>query len=824
MKSPQLIRWLDNPVIPPAALIGGKNASLAEMNVKLSKHGIRTPDGFATTIFAFRRYLYHNHLEDPIHCILENYENDGIPVEWAGNDIRSLILGGSFPSDVETALREAYDQLAQRADAPDGLVAVAVRSSATAEDLPEASFAGQLESYLNVRGADDLLDAVRSCFASLYSDRALAYRSAIGMGQQDIAVSVGVQRMVRSDQAAAGVMFTLDTETGFPRVAVINASWGLGEMVVKGRVTPDQFVVYKPHLDREGIVPIIGRTRGSKESRLVYGTVPDQPTVEVENSPEQRASFALNDDDILTLARWGALIEEHFDRPMDVEWAKDGPDGDLVIVQARPETVHSRRTASGLKTYHLKESGALLAEGLSIGDAIATGPVCLIEHPADMERFEDGAILVTDKTDPDWVPVMKRAAGIVTNTGGRTSHAAIISRELGVPAIVGTRDATALLEMGSEVTISCAEGDRGHVYAGVLDFEVREVDLGRVPQIETRVMMNIASPAAAMRWWRLPVQGIGLARMEYLINHAIRVHPMALLNPDYVTEEARRTIETLIQGWDSPAHYFVDLLSQGIATIAASQAPRPVIVRMSDFKTNEYAGLIGGARFEPTEENPMLGWRGASRYYSEGYRAGFALECEAVRRVREEMGFDNVIVMIPFCRTLEEADWVLKEMAANGLARGHNGLEVYVMAEVPSNILLADGFARRFDGFSIGSNDLTQLTLGVDRDSAQLAYLFDERDAAVTRSVRMLIEAAHQAGRPVGICGQGPSDYPEFAQFLVEAGIDSISVLPDSVIQTIEGIADIEAKSVVLVGGHNGKWTKASLPVSRNILTNGTHS
>jgi pyruvate,water dikinase len=378
--------------------------------------------------------------------------------------------------------------------------------------------------------------------------------------------------------------------------------------------------------------------------------------------------------------------------------------------------------------------------------------------------------------------------------------------------------------MGSEVTISCAEGERGHVYAGVLDFEVREVDLGRVPQIETRVMMTIASPAAAMRWWRLPVQGIGLARMEYLINHAIRVHPMALLNPDYVTEEARRTIETLIQGWDSPANYFVDLLSQGIATIAASQAPRPVIVRMSDFKTNEYAGLIGGARFEPTEENPMLGWRGASRYYSEGYRAGFALECEAVRRVREEMGFDNVIVMIPFCRTLEEADWVLKEMAANGLARGHNGLEVYVMAEVPSNILLADGFARRFDGFSIGSNDLTQLTLGVDRDSAQLAYLFDERDAAVTRSVRMLIEAAHQAGRPVGICGQGPSDYPEFAQFLVEAGIDSISVLPDSVIQTIEGIADIEAKSVVLVGGHNGKWTKASLPVSRNILTNGTHS
>lgn len=804
MKSPELIRWLDHPLVPSAELVGGKNASLADMGIALSEHGIRVPEGFATTIFAFRRFLHHNQLEDPIHCILENYENNGIPLEWAGNDIRSLILGGSFPADVEKAVRDAYEELARRAGSEDGLVAVAVRSSAAAEDLPEASFAGQLESYLNIRGAEQLLDSVRQCFASLFSDRVISYRSAIGMEQKQVGISVGIQRMVRSDQAAAGVMFTLDTETGFPDVTLINASWGLGEMVVKGRVTPDQFSVYKPHLDRKGIVPIISRTLGSKKSRLVYSHVPDQPTVTVETSPEERTSFALTDDEVLTLARWGSIIEAHYGRAMDIEWAKDGPDGDLFIVQARPETVHSRRKTAAITSYQLKGSGVLLTKGLSVGDAIATGSVCKIDGPSEIDQFLDGTILVTDTTDPDWVPVMKRAAGIVTNTGGRTSHAAIISRELGIPAVVGTGDATTVLNQGTDVTISCAEGDTGHVYAGTLDFEVRDVDLDRLPEIGTPIMMNVASPAAAMRWWRLPVAGIGLARMEYIISDVIRIHPMALLRPDAVDEHARRQIEELTKGWDAPTSYFVDLLSQGIATIAASQAPKPVIVRMSDFKTNEYAGLIGGNAFEPTEDNPMLGWRGASRYYSEGYRAGFELECEAIRRVRDTMGFQNVIVMIPFCRTLEEADWVLQEMAANGLERGRNGLEIYIMAEIPSNILLAEEFARRFDGFSIGSNDLTQLTLGVDRDAAQLAYLFDERDMAVSRSIRMLIEAAHQAGKPVGICGQGPSDYPEFARFLVDEGIDSISVIPDSVVSTIEGIAGIADENRAAVRSHDG--------------------
>ncbi len=797
------LKWLSEVDAGDVASVGGKNASLGEMLGSLGDRGIRVPDGFAVTAAAYRHFLAENDLEGRIAALLEEWAGGGLSLARAGESIRSLMLSAEIPDDLAGEIREAYRELGRRHERED--VDVAVRSSATAEDLPDASFAGEHETFLNVTGEEPLLEATRSCFASLFTDRAISYRDHHGFDHLDVALSVGVQLMVRSDLGSAGVAFTMDTETGFPRVVLIDAAYGLGEAVVAGTVNPDQYVVFKPLLEDPELTPILSKERGSKEFKVVYrnggggdiqGARSDGTTVTVETSLDERSRFVLDDQEILTLARWAAIVEEHYGRPMDIEWARDGRTGELFIVQARPETIHSREENGALHTYRLtpdQEKGEPLVSGLAIGSVVATGRVYRIERVDEIDRFPEGGILVTRMTDPDWVPAMRRAAGIVTDQGGRTSHAAIVSRELGIAAVIGTGDGTRVLENGTEVTLSCAEGDQGQVYPGTLEYRTEELDLSAAPEVSTRIMLNMGSPGEATRWWRLPTRGVGLARMEYVINDAIKIHPLALVHFDRISDPGTRArINELTAGYRDRTEYFVDRLAWGIGTIAAASYPEPVIVRMSDFKTNEYAELIGGRDFEPDEENPMLGWCGASRYYSEDYAPGFALECRAIRRVREEMGLTNVVVMIPFCRTPEEADRVLEVLAEHGLERGVEGLEVYVMAEVPSNIILADEFARRFDGFSIGSNDLTQLVLGVDRDATRLAYLFDERNEAVTRSIRELIERAHAAGCKVGICGQAPSDHPEFAAFLVAAGIDSISLTPDSVMGTIERVAEIE--------------------------------
>jgi len=787
------VRWFETLNHTDVPLVGGKNASLGEMVHTLKDQGIPVPQGFATTAAAYWEFLKVNNLNGKIEALLKDWRQGAKSLEETGKAIRRFFLRAQFPQEIAAAISIAYHELSRRYNVND--VDVAVRSSATAEDLPDASFAGQQESFLNVTGDHELMEACRRCYASLFTDRAMIYRQEKGFDHLRVALSIGVQKMVRADKAGSGVMFTIDTETGFRDVAVINAAWGLGENVVQGTVNPDEYMVFKPLLAHPGLIPIIEKNLGAKEKKLVYAVGGTRTTRNLDTAREERTTFVLSDAEILTLARWAVTIEAHYGKAMDIEWAKDGDTGRLFIVQARPETVQSRREAGYLKTYEMQQKGKRLLTGLAIGEAIAAGQVCRIKSAADIARFKDNAILVTEMTDPDWVPIMKRARGIVTDHGGRTCHAAIVSRELGIPAIVGTGKATEILKNGQEITISGAEGDQGYVYEGLLKFRETEVNLSNLPETRTRIMMNIASPAAAFRWWRLPVKGIGLARMEFIINSIIKIHPLALLHFDQVTDPAtRREILALTEGYEDKVEYFVDNLARGIAKIAASQYPEPVIVRMSDFKTNEYANLIGGQQFEFQENNPMLGFRGASRYYSERYRKGFALECRAVKRVREEMGLANVIVMIPFCRTLKEADRVLQELDANGLKRGEAGLLVYVMAEIPSNVILADKFAQRFDGFSIGSNDLTQLVLGVDRDSAELSELFDERDEAVTRMIRSLITSAHQAGRKVGICGQAPSDYPDFAEFLVSCGIDSISLNPDSVIKVIRQVAEAEAR------------------------------
>ncbi|MFF5264708.1 phosphoenolpyruvate synthase [Actinomadura viridis] len=769
------------------ALVGGKNAGLGEMTRELAGTGVRVPEGFAVTAAAYRLFVASGDLRAPIAAQLDRLRR-GAPLPETGAAVRARILETELPHEVVVAVRAAYHELGGITGERDPVVAV--RSSATAEDLPEASFAGQQESFLNVTGESALLDACRRCYASLFTDRAISYREDHGFDHLSVALSIGVQRMVRADLGAAGVMFSIDTETGFPRTVVVNGAWGLGEAVVGGRVDPDEYVVFKPLLDRPGVTPIVSATRGGKEIKVVYDAAGGTRTVPV--PPAERDVPVLADEEILRLARWAVAVEEHYGTPMDMEWAKDGRTGEIFLVQARPETVQARREASLLHAYRLRERGERLAEGLAVGDAIAAAPVCNLASTADIGRFVDGAVLVTRVTDPDWEPIMKRAAAIVTDHGGRTSHAAIVSRELGVPAIIGTGGATRALRDGDPVTVSCAEGDRGFVYRGLLDYEEREMDVSALPRTRTAVMLNLANPAAAFRWWRLPADGVGLARMEFVINNHVRVHPMALVHFDRLDREVRTEIAALTRGHPDRTEYFVERLAHGIARIAASRWPDPVIVRMSDFKTNEYARLIGGREFEPEEENPMIGWRGAGRYYTEGYRAGFALECRAMRRVRDTIGLANVILMIPFCRTPAEADRVLAVMEEEGLVRGRDGLQVYVMAEIPSNIVLAREFAARFDGFSIGSNDLTQLILGVDRDSTALAHLFDERDPAVTRSVESLIAAAHATGRKVGLCGQRPSDDPAFARFLVEAGIDSISVTPDSFLVVKENVAAAE--------------------------------
>jgi pyruvate,water dikinase len=787
----RFIRWFEELGSSDVALVGGKNASLGEMVRNLKSQGINVPDGFATTVHAYWRFLDENDLRRPIASLVDALHAGTRTLQETGSSIRELILEGEMPSPVADAVTAAYRELARRYGRPQ--VDVAARSSATAEDLPGASFAGQQESFLNVVGEKALLDATRRCFASLFTDRAISYRENMGFDHMKVGLSVGVQKMVRSDKAGAGVLFTIDTETGFPNTVVINASWGLGEIVVQGRVVPDEYVVFKPALADAALMPIIEREIADKRQKIIYARGGGRTIRTVRTSASERRAAVLTEDEVLRLARWGVAIEDHYGVPMDVEWAKDGETGELSIVQARPETVQSRREAGALKTYTIKQRPQPLLSGVAIGDAIAAGPVSVIEDIRGIAGFKPGSVLVTSTTNPDWVPIMKKAAAIVTDHGGRTSHAAIVSRELGLPAIVGAGKATTTLEHSQNVTVSCAEGEVGYVYEGKVEFEEQDLDLEHVSRTRTGVMMNVASPAAALRWWRLPCRGIGLARMEFIISGSIKVHPMALVNFAILKDNrARKQIERLTAGYDDPTEYFVDRLSLGIARIAASQHPHPVIVRMSDFKTNEYASLIGGAEFEPQEENPMIGFRGASRYYSDAYRDGFALECRAVVKARSEIGMKNIVVMIPFCRTIEEAERVLAVMEANGLSRGDDGLEIYVMAEIPSNVILADQFSRYFDGFSIGSNDLTQLALGVDRDSERLAYLFDERNEAVVRLIRDLVERAHKAGCKVGICGQAPSDHPDFAAWLVEIGIDSISVNPDSALAVLQAVAQAE--------------------------------
>jgi len=786
-----LIAWFETLRRADVARVGGKNASLGEMVQALEPKGIRVPPGFATTADAYWLFVETNALRSRIAELLAEWEESRASLAETGSAIRNLILKGKWPDAAAEAIRSAYRDLCRRSGGGD--IDVAVRSSATAEDLPDASFAGQQETFLNIQGEEALLNACRRCFASLFTDRAISYRKAKGFDHMKVALSIGVQRMVRSDLGGSGVMFSIDTETGFDKVVLINGAWGLGENVVQGAVDPDEYVVFKPLLDKPGVTPIIEKKRGLKTIKMVY-SAGDTPTRNVPTSKAERAAFVLGDEEIVTLARWAAAIEQHYGCPMDMEWAKDGKTGEMFIVQARPETVQARREAGAMKSYHVAQHGRRLLSGLAIGDAAVSAPVCLLESAADIAQFVDGSVLVTSTTDPDWVPIMKRAAAIVTDHGGRTSHAAIVSRELGLPAIVGTGNATVLLHSGQDVTISCAEGDEGSIYEGPAEIRIEILALDHLPASRTKVMLNLANPGAAFRWWRLPADGVGLARMEFVISNAIRVHPMALVRFDEVRDEtARQEIERLTAGYDSKPEFFVDQLSRGLARIAAAAHPKPVIIRMSDFKTNEYAGLVGGAHFEPLEENPMIGFRGASRYYSPAYRDGFALECQAIARLRKELGFENVIVMIPFCRSVIEADRVLEVMAGHGLERGKDGLQVYVMCEVPSNVILAKEFARRFDGFSIGSNDLTQLTLGVDRDSDQLAGLFDEQDPAVKWMIGSVIAEAHKAGAKIGLCGQAPSDHPEFARFLVECGIDSISVSPDSFVAVKEHVAAAEA-------------------------------
>lgn len=791
--SQDFIAWFEDLGACDVARVGGKNASLGEMTHALSAAGIRIPAGFATTAAAYRAHVEASGIGPQLAEHLAALRTGQATLQEAGAAIRHLFLENALPPIMAGAIRSAYRDLArhQHVEAP----SVAVRSSATAEDLPMASFAGQQETFLNVRGESAPLEACRRCYASLFTDRAIAYREANGFDHLSVALSIGVQVMVRSDLAGSGVIFTLDTETGFPGVIIISAAWGLGETVVQGTVEPDKYTVFKPLLDDSGIIPIIERHRGAKEDKLVYAEGSSARTDLVETTQRERETFVLQDSEILQLARWAIAVEQHYGRPMDLEWAKDGETGELFIVQARPETVQARRTGA-LRSWRLRDRRARpILTGAAVGEAIAAAEVCVIRSTADIARFRDGAILVTEATDPDWVPVMRRAAGIVTDHGGPTSHAAIVSRELGVPAVVGAGRATAMLREGQVITLSCAEGEEGRIYDGRLDFAVTELDVAALPSSRTKLMLNLANPAAAFRWWRLPAAGVGLARMEFIINDHIRIHPMALVRFETLRdEEAKRLIEAMTRGWPDKREYFVDRLAQGIAKLAAPFHPKPVILRLSDFKSNEYAHLIGGAEFELVEENPMLGLRGASRYTSDRYRDGFALECRAIRRVREVIGLRNLVVMVPFCRSPAEAGRVLAEMARHGLVRGEDGLQVYMMCEIPANIILAEEFAAQFDGFSIGSNDLTQLVLGVDRDSAELAPLFDERDAAVMRMIADVIRRAHACGIPVGICGEAPSNHPGFAEFLVEQGIDSISLNPDGFATVLRRIAEVEAR------------------------------
>ena len=780
MTEPSYIIWFEELSMQDVERVGGKNASLGEMIRSLSHLGVRVPGGFATTAQAFRDHLAHNGLVEKIHAALDGLDvNDVTALAATGAQIRAWVKAGEFPPRLEAEIRVAWTKLAA---ATPGELSVAVRSSATAEDLPDASFAGQQETLLNVVGLENVLQAVKEVFASLYNDRAIAYRVHHGFRHAQVALSAGIQRMVRSDLASSGVMFTIDTESGFPDVVFITGSWGLGEMVVQGAVNPDEFYVHKPML-AAGRPAIVRRALGSKARRMVYGE--GGQATRIEEVPEAlRRQFCLSDDEVRELARMAVVIEKHYGRPMDIEWAKDGLTNELFIVQARPETVKSRASGSLLRQYRLKGSGRVLVTGRAIGSRIGAGPVRRVLSAAEMHRVQPGDVLVTDMTDPDWEPVMKRAAAIVTNRGGRTCHAAIVARELGIPAVVGTGDATEKLAESQPVTVSCAEGDTGKVYEGLLESEVRELSLDTLPPPPVKIMMNVGNPEQAFDFAQLPNHGVGLARLEFIISRMIGIHPRAVLDYPQLPPPLREAVETQAAGYADPVRFYVERLAEGVATIAAAFWPKPVIVRLSDFKSNEYANLIGGERYEPQEENPMLGFRGAARYISPAFRDCFALECRAMKRVREELGYGNVELMIPFVRTVEEAREVVALLAEQGLTRGSAGLRLVMMCEIPSNVLLANDFLEYFDGFSIGSNDLTQLTLGVDRDSNLVAAAFDERNPAVRMLLAQAIAACRQKGKYVGICGQGPSDHPDLARWLVEQGIESLSLNPDTVVET----------------------------------------
>jgi len=825
-KETSFVVWFDQVGIADIPYVGGKNASLGEMIRNLAQRGVNVPNGFATTAYAYRYFVEQAGLDAKLRQLFADLDvEDMVNLRERGRQARALVLKTPFPRELEAAIVQAYEVLSDRyANSPEfcaqvpedtrdscGLysaeVDVAVRSSATAEDLPDASFAGQQETYLNVHGASGVLESCHKCFASIFTDRAISYRTIKGFDHFNVALSVGVQKMVRSDLACSGVMFSIDTETGFKNAALITAAYGLGENVVQGSVNPDECFVFKPTL-QQGYRPILEKRLGSKEIKMVYDLGGSKLTKNVPVAASERRKFALTDDETLKLAQWACIIEDHYSEvrgmytPMDIEWAKDGMTGELFIVQARPETVQSQKSTSVLRNYKLVGDHSdvpVVIEGRAVGEMIGQGLAHVILEVHNLDTFKAGEVLVTNRTDPDWEPIMKKASAIVTNQGGRTCHAAIIAREMGIPAIVGCGNATGNVRTGTEVTVSCAEGDQGKVYAGILPFEVQETQLDNLPTTRTKILMNVGNPEEAFSLASIPCQGVGLARLEFIIANHIKAHPLALLHYDQLTDpEVKFEIAQLTTQYTHKADFFVDKLAQGVGKIAAAFYPNPVVVRMSDFKSNEYANLLGGSQFEPHEENPMIGWRGASRYYDPNYRDAYALECQAIKRVRDEMGLVNVIPMIPFCRTPDEGRKVLAEMEANGLKRGENGLQVYVMCELPSNVIFADEFSQIFDGFSIGSNDLTQLVLGLDRDSALVAHIFDERNEAVKRMVKLAIMAAKKYNRKIGICGQAPSDYPEFARFLVELGIDSISLNPDSVLKTILDIAQVENAGAIL--------------------------
>lgn len=802
------LKWLHEVELSDLSTVGGKNASLGEMIQNLGKLGVKVPGGFVVTVASYEAFIEHNKLDKEIREIVAKLDPDDVEnIRRTGLAVRSLIKNGKFPEPIWKGIMARYDQMSQEygQEATD----VAVRSSATAEDLPDASFAGQQETYLNIRGHQDLIAAVRNCFASLWTDRAIVYRQTRGFDHFQVGISVGVQKMVRSDLGSSGVAFSLDTESGFKDVVLINGSFGLGEMVVQGAVSPDEFLVFKPTL-AEGYSSIIEKKLGVKDRKMIYGVEPGKPTLIIPVERVQRNRFCITDELALEVARSVVAIEKYYSEkkghwcPMDVEWAMDGLSGELFIVQARPETIHSQKENDRLVEYKVDHDPAaepeVITKGIAIGDRVGAGQVRVMFSldgrggGTDGKDFQQGDVLVTDMTDPDWEPIMKKASAIITNKGGRTCHAAIVAREMGVPAIVGCGNATDLLDTGTEVTVSCCEGDTGVVYAGIIPFRKEETLLSDLPDVRTPIMLNVASPDLAFKFAGLPNAGVGLAREEFIINNYIQAHPLALLQHKELGDtNLSGKISYLINGYQDEETFFIKRLSYGIAKIASAFYPNKVIVRFSDFKSNEYKNLLGGEHFEPTEENPMIGWRGASRYYSDAYKEAFGLECKAIRRVREKMGLKNVVVMIPFCRTVEELHKVTAVMKEHGLERGKEGLELYLMAEIPSNIILAEEFARHIDGFSIGSNDLTQLTLGLDRDSALVSHIYDERNEAVKRMLRMLIETAKRTKTKVGICGQGPSDFPDFAQFLVGLGIDTISVTPDSLLKTRRAIAEVEA-------------------------------